>query len=62
MAARAYWSWRRDIAPLLPWFFTGLTAGLYTAWVERKFIGAEGAAYDLHLVQRCLLAGRILWF
>lgn len=55
-------SWRRDVAPLLPWFVIGLAAGLSTAWVERKFVGAEGAAYDLHFVQRCLLAGRVVWF
>ena len=54
--------WRRDVVPLLPWFVLGLTAGLCTAWVERKFVGAEGAAYDLHALQRCLLAGRMLWF
>jgi tetratricopeptide (TPR) repeat protein len=55
-------SWRRDLVPLLPWFAIGLAAGLTTAWVERKFIGAEGAAYDLHWMQRVLLAGRVLWF
>ncbi len=55
-------SWRRDVAPLLPWFAIGLAAGLTTAWVERKFIGAEGAAYDLDFLQRVLLAGRVLWF
>jgi len=55
-------SWRRDITPLLPWFALGVAAGLTTVWVERKFIGAEGAAYDLHWMQRVLLAGRALWF
>ena len=55
-------SWRRDVAPLLPWFVIGIAAGLTTAWVERKFVGAEGVAYDLHWMQRGLLAGRALWF
>ncbi len=55
-------SWRRDVVPLLPWFALGIAAGLCTAWVERKYIGAEGAAYDLHAVQRLLLAGRVVWF
>ena len=59
---RGQLSWRRDVIPLLPWFAIGLAAGLTTAWVERKFIGAEGAAYDLHWLQRVLLAGRVLWF
>jgi tetratricopeptide (TPR) repeat protein len=55
-------SWRRDIVPLLPWFAIGATAGLFTAWVERKYIGAEGADFALSLLQRCLLAGRVSWF
>ena len=29
----------------------------FTAWVERKLIGAEGAAFELTLVERCLIAG-----
>jgi Flp pilus assembly protein TadD len=55
-------SWRRDIVPLVPWFALGASAGLLTVWVERKLIGAEGAAFDLTLLQRCLLAGRVIWF
>ncbi|HTB81564.1 MAG TPA: tetratricopeptide repeat protein [Opitutaceae bacterium] len=55
-------SWKRDILPLAPWFAVGAIAGLFTAWVERKLIGAEGAAFDLTLIQRCLLAGRVIWF
>jgi tetratricopeptide (TPR) repeat protein len=55
-------SWRRDVLPLVPFFVLGLTAGLFTAWVERKLIGAEGAAFELTIVERCLLAGRAIWF
>jgi tetratricopeptide (TPR) repeat protein len=55
-------SWKRDILPLAPWFAIGAVAGLFTAWVERKLIGAEGAAFDFTLIQRCLLAGRVIWF
>jgi Flp pilus assembly protein TadD len=54
--------WRRDVVPLLPWFVLGAAMGLFSAWVERRFIGAEGAEFALSLVQRCLLAGRIVWF
>jgi hypothetical protein len=53
---------RRDVAPLLPWLAIGAASGLFTAWVERNFIGARGEAFDLGLVERCLLAGRIVWF
>jgi protein O-mannosyl-transferase len=55
-------SWRRDIGPLLPWFLLAIAAGLFTVWVERKVIGAEGARFDLSAGQRILLAGRVLWF
>lgn len=54
--------WRRDVRPLLPWFAVALAAGLFTAWVERRFIGAQGAAFDLSVTQRVLLAGRVVWF
>ena len=30
--------------------------------IEKKLIGAEGAAFGFTLVERCLLAGRIIWF
>ena len=35
-------SWRRDVLPLVPFFVLGAAAGVFTAWVERKLIGAEG--------------------
>lgn len=54
--------WKRDVAPLLPWFALGAAMGLFSAWVEKKYIGAEGAEFDLTLLQRTLLAGRIAWF
>ena len=53
---------RADVLPLLPWFLASAAIGLLTSWVERKVIGAEGAAFDLTLVERTLLAGRIVWF
>jgi len=54
--------WRRDVLPLLPWFVLGAGSGLVTAYFERVLIGAQGTAFDLSLVQRGLLAGRIFWF
>jgi protein O-mannosyl-transferase len=54
--------WRRDVMPLLPWFAAGAASGLFTAWVERTIIGAEGTAFDLSIVERVLLAGRVIWF
>jgi tetratricopeptide (TPR) repeat protein len=55
-------SWRRDVRLLLPWLGLGATAGLLTSWVERTFIGAQGADFTLTLLERCLLAGRVIWF
>jgi len=55
-------SWRRDVVPLLPFFLIGAGAGALTAWVERHYIGAIGSAFDLTLVERCLVAGRALLF
>ncbi len=54
--------WRRDVRPLLPWIAIGGGSGVFTAWVERTMIGAQGAAFDLSSAQRFLLAGRALWF
>ena len=54
--------WKRDVFPLLGWLPLGAAAGLFTAWVEKRFIGAEGAAYGLSVVQRLLLAGRAICF
>ncbi len=55
-------SWRHDAVPLLPWFAAGAGAGLLTAWVERRFIGAQGDDFTLGGLERCLLAGRAAWF
>jgi tetratricopeptide (TPR) repeat protein len=55
-------SWRRDVLPLLPFFAVGAVAGVFTAMVERKLGGAEGAAFDFTFVERCLIAGRAIWF
>lgn len=61
--------WRRgridaknDALPLAPWLAVGAAAGLTTAWVERQFIGAQGASFGLSPVEHLLLAGRDLCF
>jgi len=53
---------RRDVGPLIPWFALAALSGLFTAWVERTVIGAEGTAFNLSFIDRCLLAGRVVWF
>lgn len=54
--------WREDALPLLPWFALGVSAGIFTEWVERHYIGASGAEFGLGIAERTLLAGRALVF
>ena len=54
--------WKRDVLPLLPFFLAALAAGLVTVWAERKLFRAEGAEFEFSLIERCLIAGRAIWF
>jgi tetratricopeptide (TPR) repeat protein len=54
--------WREDIIPLIPFFISGAALGVVVAWVERALDGAEGVDFQLTLVERCLVAGRAIWF
>ena len=54
--------WKRNVLPLVPWLAVGAAAGMFTAWVERTMIGAQGAQFALTFTQRILLAGHALWF
>ncbi len=54
-------SWKRDLLPLAPFFLVGAMAGVLTVWVERK-TGAVDQEFNLAIVERCLLAGRAIWF
>ena len=53
---------RRDVLPLVPWFGIGAAAGLLTAWIERRQLGAEGADFAFTLAERAVIAGRAAWF
>jgi len=53
---------RRDWLSLLPMFVVGIGFGLLTAWLEREHVGAQGPEWDLSFVERCLIAGRAVWF
>jgi hypothetical protein len=52
---------RRDVLALTPLFILGAALALITIGMEQR-AGAVGAEWSLSLVQRCLLAGRALWF
>jgi tetratricopeptide (TPR) repeat protein len=54
--------WKRDFRPLLPWIATGAGMGLFSGWVEHKFVGASGEDFALSWLERCLIAGRGAWF
>ena len=54
--------WKRDVLALVPFFAIGMSAGLFTAWVERRVVGAEGSEFELSIIERILLAGRTFWF
>ena len=53
---------RKDVRPLVPFLVLGVAAGLYTAWFERHFIGAQGYEFSLSPIERGLIAGRAFWF
>jgi tetratricopeptide (TPR) repeat protein len=55
-------SWRTDAKPLVPWFCLSAAAAAVTPWVERRFVGAQGAAFSLGFAERLLVAGRAVWF
>jgi tetratricopeptide (TPR) repeat protein len=51
-----------DFFGLMPLFILGAAAGLFTAWLEASHVGASGEAFALTFWDRCLVAGRSLWF
>src|SRR5881398_1071116 len=55
-------SWRRDVVPSIPFFFLAAVAGLVTRWFENTGIGYKATILDLSLLDRCLIAGRAVWF
>jgi tetratricopeptide (TPR) repeat protein len=55
-------AWKRDVVPLLPFFAVGIISGLFTVWVERRFVGTECIALNLTFIDRFLIAGRAVWF
>ena len=54
--------WRRDVVPLIPFFFLSAAAGLMTWWVEYGNIGYKASTLAFSPVDRCLMAGRAFWF
>lgn len=62
---RGYFDSRRiwkQIRPLAPFFAMGLALSYLTVWLEIHHVGAKGAEWHLTFIDRCLIAGRALWF
>ncbi len=53
---------RGDVLRTLPMFVLGIAAGLYTAHLERTQVGALGDEWSLSFAERCLIAGKAVWF
>jgi protein O-mannosyl-transferase len=53
---------RNGVLPLVPFFVVGAGLGFLTAWLEKHHVGAQGPAWSLSFIQRCLIASRALWF
>jgi tetratricopeptide (TPR) repeat protein len=54
--------WRADVLPTLPFFALSAGLGLFTAFLEQNHVGAKGPEWALAFPERCLIAGRALWF
>src|SRR5208283_3978657 len=52
----------RDIFYLIPFFVAGLIMALVTARLEKNHVGATGWEWNWTFADRCLIAGRALWF
>jgi protein O-mannosyl-transferase len=58
---RGRFGWR-ELLLLAPFFAIGLIMAFVTVHMEINVVGATGAEWSLTLVERCLVAGRVLWF
>ena len=59
---RGWLSGRHDVLPLMPFFALGVGGGGLTACVERTLVGAQGSEFQFTLIERGLIAGRVIWF
>jgi tetratricopeptide (TPR) repeat protein len=53
---------RSDFRLLAPYFLLAIGFGVLTVQLETQHVGAVGREWDLAFVERCLIAGRALWF
>jgi len=56
---------RREVLPLIPFFLAGIVLSTVTGYLETYHVGATGenvVELQLGFAQRCLIAGRAIWF
>ena len=53
---------KEDVVSVAPLLAMGLAAALLAVYVEHRYGGATGAAWQLPALERVLVAGRALWF
>jgi protein O-mannosyl-transferase len=51
-----------DVRLLTPYFLLALILGALTIFVEKHHTGAQGPAFEITFLERCLIAGRAFWF
>lgn len=52
----------RQLLPLTPFLAVGMAMGLWTVWVEKHLVHATGSGWVFSFPERCLIAGRAVWF
>jgi len=52
----------RELFLLVPFLAVGMVMGLLTVWVENRFVHATGSEWAFSFPERCLIAGRAVWF
>ncbi len=52
----------RELFPLAPFLAVGMAMGLLTVWVEKHFVKPVGTEWAFSFLERCLIAGRAVWF
>ena len=51
-----------DIRMVVPFLLVALILGSLTIFLEKHHTGAQGPAFQITFVERCLIAGRAFWF
>jgi tetratricopeptide (TPR) repeat protein len=61
-----WWKYKRinkqNFILLIPFFIIGGGLSLITIWMEKNIVGASGGEWTLTFIERCLVAGRVVWF